>query len=186
VVFNLAQAGVNAVWIDNVVVEDIGAADAPAEPAGPVAGVNLLKNGDFATDLTGWTTYADPKPSLVASADNGVAKLVVTDVNPTNNWNIQFNQPGVPLVMGRSYTLTFKGSSSVAKTVGVVVGESSGAYKRYLDDAAQLTPTMGTFTYTFTATVSNPAAQVQILGAVGAAGDDYTLTFDDFSFVANP
>jgi beta-glucanase (GH16 family) len=190
-VFNLAKAGKNTVWIDNVVIEDIGVADAPTTttPATPVqeVGVNLLKNGDFSADLsTGWSTYGDPANSVVGSRENNAAKLVVTDVNPTNNWNVQLTQKDVTVVQGRSYTLTFKGSASVAKAVGVVVGESSGSYTRYLDATAALTPTTGTYTYTFTAPATNTTALVQILGAVGAAGDDYTLMFDDFSLVPNP
>ena len=185
VVFNLANAGVNTVWIDNVVLEDIGPAD---PPVGPVVGANLLKNGDFATDLApNWTTWANPGTgSLVASVVNGIANLAVTKVDPANNWHVQLNQINVPLVKGKSYTLTFKGSASVAKAVGVVIGENGGSYARYLDVTAALTPTAGAYTYTFTAPVTNAAAQLQILGAVGVAGDDYTLMFDDFSLVANP
>ncbi|TQK10449.1 carbohydrate binding domain-containing protein [Herbaspirillum sp. SJZ107] len=185
IVFNLANAGANSVWIDNVLFEDIGAADAPA---GPEVGVNLLKNGDFSSDLApNWTTWSNPGTgSLTASVVNGSAQLVVTDVDPANNWNVQFNQPNVPLVKGKSYTLVFKGAASVAKTVGVVIGENGGSYARYLDVTAALTPTIGTYTYTFTSPVTNAAAQLQILGAGGATGDDYTLTFDDFGLVANP
>ena len=184
-VFNLAKAGANSVWIDNVVVEDIGSADAPA---GPALGENLLKNGDFASALEpNWLTWASPGTgSLIASIVAGSAKLVVTDVDPANNWHVQLNQINVPLIKGRSYTLTFKGSATVAKTVAVVIGENGGSYARYLDVTAPLTPTAGSYTYTFTAPVTNAAAQLQILGAVGAAGDDYSLTFDDFSLVANP
>ena len=185
VVFNLAKAGANSVWIDNVVVEDIGAADAPA---GPAVGANLLKNGDFSSALEpSWVTWASPGTgSLNASVVAGSAKLVVTDVDPANNWHVQLNQINLPLVKGRSYTLTFKGSATVAKTVGVVIGENGGSYARYLDVTAALTPSTGSYTYTFTSPVTNAAAQLQILGAVGAAGDDYSLTFDDFSLVANP
>lgn len=185
VVFNLAKAGTNTVWIDNVVIEDIGAADVP--PATPT-GVNLLKNGDFSAALAPeWATWAGGATgSLVASTVNGAARLVVTDVDPANNWHVQLNQLNVALVKGKSYTLVFKGSASVAKAVGVVVGENGGGFARYLDATAALTPTTATYTYTFTSPVTNAAAQLQILGAVGAAGDDYTLTFDDFSLVANP
>jgi hypothetical protein len=184
-VFNLANTGINSVWIDNVVVEDVGAADTPT---GPVEGVNLLKNADFGTDLApNWTTWASPGTgSLVASVVSGAAKLVVTDVDPANNWHVQLNQLNLPLVKGKSYTLTFKGSASVDKAVGVVIGENGGSYARYLDVTAALKATAGAYTYTFTAPVSNAAAQLQILGAVGVAGDDYTLMFDDFSLVANP
>jgi hypothetical protein len=185
VVFNLANAGANAVWIDNVVVEDIGAADIPA---GPNVGVNLLKNGDFSSALApSWTTWSSPGTgSLVASVVNGSASLVVTDVDPANNWHVQLNQLNVPVVAGKSYTLTFKGSASVAKNVGVVIGENGGSFARYLDAKAALTPTTASYTYTFTAPVTNAAAQLQILGAVGAAGDDYSLIFDDVSLIANP
>ncbi|MFP5392353.1 MAG: carbohydrate binding domain-containing protein, partial [Gammaproteobacteria bacterium] len=184
-VFNLANAGANSVWIDNVIVEDIGTADAPT---GPEVGVNLLKNGDFASSLApNWSTWANPGTgALAASIVNGGATLTVTDVDPANNWHVQINQANVPLVKGRSYTLTFKGSASVAKTVGVVIGENGGSYARYLDGTAALTPTTGSFTYTFTAPVTNAVAQLQILGAAGSTGDDYSLTFDDFSLVANP
>lgn len=185
VVFNLAKAGNNAVWIDNVVAEDIGPADLPS---GPAVGENLLKNGDFSSALApNWITWVNPGTgSLLASVVNGSAQLAVTDVDPGNNWHVQFNQPNIPLVKGTSYTLAFKGSASAAKTVGVVIGENGGSYARYLDVTASLTPTTGTYTYTFTSPVTNTAAQLQILGAVGAAGDDYTLTFDDFSLIANP
>lgn len=184
VVFNLAAAGTNTVWIDNVVLEDIGAADVQA---GPTPGVNVLKNGDFSSALDpNWTTWANPATGLAASVVNGAAQLAVTHVDPANNWDVQLNQPGVPLVKGTSYTLTFKGSATAAKTVGVVIGENGGSYARYLDVTAALTPTAKGYTYTFTAPVTNAAAQLQILGADGAAGDNYTLTFDDFSLVANP
>ncbi|QNA90114.1 family 16 glycosylhydrolase [Massilia sp. Dwa41.01b] len=185
VVFNLATAGINTVWIDNVVVEDIGAADVPD---GPPVGVNLLRNGDFASGLApDWTTWASPGTgSLAAAIVDGSARLVVLDVDPSNNWHVQLNQPSVPLVKGRSYTLTFKGAASLAGTVGVVIGENGGSYARYLDAGAALTPAAGTYSYTFTSPVTNAAAQLQILGAFGAAGDDYSLSFDDFSLVANP
>ena len=134
-----------------------------------------------------WTTWANPGTgSLVASVTNGSANLVVTDVDPAKNWHVQLNQINIPLVKGKRYTLTFKGSASIARAVGVVIGENGGSFARYLDVTASLTPGAGMYTYTFTSPVTNAAAQLQILGAVGAAGDDYSLTFDDFSLVANP
>ena len=53
--------------------------------------------------------------------------------------------------------------------VAVVIGENGGSYARYLDGKAALGATEQTFTYTFTAPVTNIGAQFQILGAVGAA-----------------
>jgi hypothetical protein len=42
-----------------------------------------------------------------------------------------------------------------------------------------------TFKYTFTSSVTNPLAQLQILGAVGKAGDAYNMYFSDFKLVKN-
>jgi hypothetical protein len=90
------------------------------------------------------------------------------------------------MVAGVSYTLSFTGSATSPRTVAVVVGQNGGSYARYLDSTAALTSTSNTFTYTFTAPETNPAAQLQILGAVGAAGDSYSLFFDNFNLAANP
>jgi beta-glucanase (GH16 family) len=181
-VFNLANAGVNTVWIDNVSIVDVGPADVPT---GPTPGVNLLVNGDFASGLTGWTNWDNGANGLVVSTENGQAKLDIPHVDPSNDWNVQFNQINVPLVAGTSYTLTFTGSASSPRTVAVVVGENGGSYARYLNSTAALTSTSNTYTFTFTAPANNPAAQLQILGAVGTPGESYTLYFDNFSLAAN-
>lgn len=182
-VFNLANAGLNTVWIDNVSIVDVGPADVPPPPP---TGQNLLVNGDFSSGLNGWTNWDNGANGLTVTTENGQAKLDIPHVDPSNNWNVQFNQLNVPLVAGTSYTLTFTGSATSPRTVAVVIGENGGSYARYLDTTAALTSSGNTFAYTFTAPVTNPAAQLQILGAVGAAGDAYALYFDDFSLVANP
>jgi hypothetical protein len=182
-VFNLANAGINTVWVDNVSVIDIGPADVPT---GPTPGVNLLVNGDFSSGLNGWTSWENGANGLAVTTDSGQAKLDVAHVDPSNDWNIQFNQINVPLVAGTSYTLTFTGAATSPRTVAVVVGENGGGYWRYLNSTAALTSSSNTYTYTFTAPVNNPAAQLQILGAVGAPGESYSLYFDNFSLAANP
>ncbi|MDF3036695.1 MAG: Glucan endo,3-beta-D-glucosidase, partial [Paucimonas sp.] len=182
-VFNLAAAGTNSVWVDNVSIVDVGAADSSG---GPATGVNILANGDFSSGLTSWTNWDNGANGLVVTNDNGQAKLAIASVDPSNDWNVQFNQINVPVVAGTSYTLTFTGSASSPRTVAVVIGENGGSYARYLNSTAALTTSTNTFTYTFTAAVTNPAAQLQILGAVGTAGESYNLFFDNFSLVANP
>jgi len=182
-VFNLANAGVNTVWLDNISVVDIGAADVPPPP---ITGVNLLTNGDFSSGLNGWTNWENGANGLTVATENGQAKLSIAHVDPANDWNVQFNQINLPLVSGTSYTLTFTGSASSPRTVSVVVGENGGGFARYLNSTAALASGGNTYTYTFTAPVTNPAAQLQILGAVGVAGEAYDLFFDNFSLVANP
>ncbi|GGR80050.1 carbohydrate binding domain-containing protein [Deinococcus sedimenti] len=194
--FNLGNAGTGPVWIDNVVVKRVGNA-AGARP--PAADGNLLYNAAFtqnatatAPGITGvpgtayWSTWSSVPERLSTSVSGGVVTLNVTNVDSANNWHVQLNQTDVPLTAGKSYTLTFKGKATDAREVAVVIGENGGSYARYLDKTAALTGTEQTFTYTFTATTTNPAAQFQILGAVGTPGSSYGLSFRDFRLVQNP
>ena len=194
--FNLGNAGTGPVWFDNVVVRRVGTA-AGARP--PAADGNLLYNAAFTQDATAtvpgipgvpgsayWTTWSNVPERLSTGISGGVITLNVKDVDPANNWHVQLNQTEVPLTAGKSYTLTFKGRASDAREVAVVIGENGGSYARYLDGKAALGATEQTFTYTFTAPVTNIGAQFQILGAVGAAGSSYGLSFRDFRLVQNP
>ncbi|GGK92684.1 family 16 glycosylhydrolase [Deinococcus radiotolerans] len=193
--FNLGNAGTGPVWIDNVVVRRLGNA-AGARPPAPDG--NLLYNAAFTQDATAttpgiagvpgtayWTTWSNDATGLNTSVSSGAVTLNVTHVDPANNWHVQLNQTEVPLTAGKSYTLTFKGRASDAREVAVVIGENGGSFARYLDAKAALGTTEQPFTYTFTAPVSNVAAQFQILGAVGATGSDYSLSFRDFRLVQN-
>ncbi|NTX99750.1 carbohydrate binding domain-containing protein [Deinococcus sp. JMULE3] len=194
--FNLGNAGTGPVWIDNVVIKRVGNA-AGARP--PAADGNLLYNAAFTQDATAtvpgiagvpgsayWSTWSNVPERLSTSVSGGTVTLNVTNVDPSNNWHVQLNQTNVPVTAGKSYTLTFKGKATDAREVAVVIGENGGSFTRYLDGKAALTGTEQTFTYTFTAPVTNIGAQFQILGAVGAAGSNYGLSFRDFRLVQNP
>lgn len=193
--FNLGGAGANAVWLDDVQVRAVGDAAGPRPPA---PDGNLLYNAAFTQDVPGdpgipgvpgtayWATWEDGASGLSTAVQGGEIQLKVAHVNPANNWHVQLNQVNVPLTQDRTYTLTFQGRADTPRSVAVVVGENGGSYARYLNATADLTPTAQTFTYTFTAPVTNPSAQFQILGAVGAPGDAYTLGLRDFRLTPKP
>ncbi len=190
--FNLGNAGANAVWLDNVSVRAVGEV-AGARP--PAADGNLLYNAAFSPTVTGdpgipgvaggayWSVWENGASGLTPSVQDGAVSLKVAHVDPANNWHVQLNQVNVPLVAVQKYTLRFTGQADSARQVGVVVGEQGGSYARYLDASAELTATGKEYTYTFTSPVTNPSAQLQLLGASGKAGDAYTLTFRDFRLV---
>ncbi|SMB94893.1 carbohydrate binding domain-containing protein [Deinococcus hopiensis] len=194
--FNLGAAGAGPVWIDNVRVKAVGTVDLGGRS--PTADGNLLYNGTFSQDLSAdegiagvprtayWRAWSNPATGLTSTVEDGKIHLAVTHVDPANNWHVQLNQPGVPLVEGRSYTLTFKARADTARKVGVVVGENGGGYARYLDKVADVGTGEQTYTYTFAASTTNPAAQLQVLGASGAAGDNYHLYFSDFRLTPTP
>ncbi|PYE55274.1 carbohydrate binding domain-containing protein [Deinococcus yavapaiensis] len=193
--FNLGAAGAGPVWIDNVRVRSVGTVDLSGRP--PASDGNLVYNGAFTQDATSdegvagvartayWRTWNNPATGLNVSVDGGWLHVAVAHVDPTNNWHVQVNQPGVPLVQGRSYTLTFKGRADSLRKLGVVVGENGGSYARYLDQSAEVDTTERTYSYTFTAPTTNPAAILQILAADGRRGDDYQLYLRDFRLTQN-
>ena len=194
--FNFGAAGVGQIWLDNVVVKEIGEV-AETAPRPTLAGGNLIYNGAFTLnppDVSGivgvpqtayWTTWENGNNGLKTTLEGNELHLSVLRVDPANNWHIQLNQPNIPLEAGKSYTLSFKARADSARAVGVVVGENGGSYARYLDKSAGLSTMPQTFTYTFTANTTNMASQLQILGAVGNAGEAYNLYFSDFKLLQN-
>lgn len=197
--FNLGNQGANTVWLDNVVVKDVGAA-AGARP--PAADGNLIYNAGFTQDSPGvpgiqsggqdvpgtdyWYTWENGASGLTSSVAGGVITLSVAHADVGNDWHVQFGQKNVAVKKGQQYQLSFKASADSPRTVAVVVGQDGGSYLRYLNATAALTTTEQTFTYTFTAPEDNVGAQFQILGAVGAAGDAYKLKFSDVRLVPLP
>ncbi len=194
--FNFGAAGASQVWLDNVVVKEIG--DAPVSVVRPpLADGNLIYNGGFTADtanITGiagvaktsyWNTWENGNNGLVTTLEGNELHMAVAHLDPANNWHIQLNQPNIPLESGKSYTLTFKARADSPRAVNVVIGENGGSYARYLNDFAALGSSVQTFKYTFTSSATNPLAQLQILGAVGKAGDAYNMYFSDFKLVKN-
>lgn len=90
---------------------------------------NLLKNGDFKENATGWSWYIAPEASLADAATNpiiidGKAVYDITSVG-TADWNIQLKQEGIALEQGETYMLTFKVKSSVDRTIKVTSMDST-------------------------------------------------------------
>ena len=104
----------------------------PTEPEQPDdQKQNLLNNGDFKENATGWSWYIAPEASLADAATNpiiidGKAVYDITSVG-TADWNIQLKQEGIPLEQGETYTLTFKVKSSVDRTIKVTSMDSASA-----------------------------------------------------------
>lgn len=192
--FNLGNAGAGPVWLDNAEVREVGDA-AGARP--PTADGNLLYNAGL-TESAGhpgipgtpgtayWSVWNEASTGLSTSVEGGAINLDVSRLNPEHNWHVQLNQTEVGLTQGKTYRLSFMGRASSARTVGVVVGEQGGSYARYLDADAALGTEWQPLSYTFTAPTTNPAAQFQILGAVGTAGESYRLSFKDFRLTEVP
>lgn len=100
------------VCVDNIKLEKI---DAPAEPEQP-AGVNVLKNSDFSDGGTDWESAVTlPGVANVAFTDQK-AVYEITNVG-TEDWHVQLKQKGILLKQGCNYRVTFKVTSTEARTI---------------------------------------------------------------------
>ena len=107
---------------------------------------NLLKNGDFKENATGWSWHIAPEASLADAATNpiisdGKAVYHITSVG-TADWHIQLKQEGITLEQGEKYTLTFKVKSDVDRTIKVASMDSASA-KWYVDGDPNIVLTAG-------------------------------------------
>ena len=86
----------------------------------------MVKNGAFDGDVAGYTTYiqADAKADATFSvADCGEGHETALDVNiqniGTEDFHVQFKQPGVKLEKGHKYKLSFDAMSTEARKISV-------------------------------------------------------------------
>lgn len=124
-IFNIAMGAVDGniitsqhrICIDNVCLEKIDQPEIPTEPFG----VNLLKNADFAKGMENWTeTIANWEGGPGADAERTIRDGSISyDIkNPgTEDWNVQLKQSGLNLEAGCEYKVSFKASSTVARTM---------------------------------------------------------------------
>ena len=81
-------------------------------------GDNLIANNDFSyKDILWDTTIAAPGAATATFDDN---KAVFDITNPgALDWNVQLKQSGINLEQGNGYKLTFRASSTVARTIKI-------------------------------------------------------------------
>ena len=104
---------------------------------GTPSGTDLIQNGDFAQQDQHWTN-AVTSPGA-ASADFSQGKAVYTVTNPgTADWNVQLKQDGLTLEKGCSYTVKFKITSDVSRTVKYALLDPNAGYAWYGGDDVSL------------------------------------------------
>jgi uncharacterized repeat protein (TIGR02543 family) len=118
---------------------------------------NMLSNGNFTSNITGWTTtYTSPGVSSTTwdGASPCMAKIVITSAG-TQRWHQKFAQ-GVTLTPGKSYSWEFKAKAAANRTVDFVIERKDGDYFKSVDLPKSLTTTLQPFSGTFTHNPPNP------------------------------
>ena len=133
-IFNIAMGAVGGkqikkqhhICIDDIVLEKIAAPEMKPEEAGK----NLLKNGDFSNETDNWNIWGITAPGE-AKADIADHAIVYHISNAgTEEWHVQLKQSGLTLEKGCKYRVTFKATSTAARTIKLAISNAS-PYKWY-------------------------------------------------------
>ncbi|MEU1123207.1 glycoside hydrolase family 9 protein [Streptomyces sp. NPDC005899] len=143
-----------------------------AEDAEP--GPEQITNGDFAAGTAPWWWTANT--SGVVSDGRLCAEV---PAGTANAWDVIVGQNDVPIVAGESYELSYTASSSVPLTVQTRVQEAVDPYTAVLASADPVGTEPTQVTRTFTASVDQPAASVQL--QIGGGERATTFCLDDVS-----
>ena len=96
-----------------------------------LAQTNLVVNGDFSRDSSGWAAlgiYGDAQGA--GSVANG--SYVITIQKPgAEVWHVQFTQPAIKLDSGAVYGFSFDASASTGRTIEANIQMNGGAYTAY-------------------------------------------------------
>ena len=109
----------------------------------PVAGSELVVNGDFQDGITGWSSGA-------AVAGNITSYFAVAETTSGNVYDVNLSQI-MAIVPDSVYTITFKAKSSIERTIIAGVGLNSGDYANSAEPVS-LTTEWQTFTLSQTST----------------------------------
>lgn len=100
----------------------------------------LLKNGDFASDFSGYTVYVDSQADAAYGIDSltaGNDKACEFTVKKTggDDWRVQLKQPNIKLEKGKTYKLTWDARSDYKRHIRVILqGEENRGWAVYSTD----------------------------------------------------
>ena len=93
--------------------------------------VNMLSNGDFSSgSVSPWVMELHQGSGAVLTLENGAAKVVTSNITGTS-WHIQFEQFGMSMNAGQTYTLTFSARASGTRNIGMAVGRHNSPWNGY-------------------------------------------------------
>ncbi|HAH24569.1 MAG TPA: hypothetical protein DCL77_12600 [Prolixibacteraceae bacterium] len=137
---------------------------------------NLIKNGNFDTDITSWSGWYDGTGQIAPVVSDGVVAMTSVIATDGNQWHYQFNQSPLAGEANVPYVLTFKSWSDVERLNSVDfedTGDNSNRRYGATSDAdsgdgrsewhytTTTTPQWFTYHVTFDQMVSNTVQKLQ-------------------------
>lgn len=146
-----------------------------AEGAQPL-GTEMLRNGNFQEQLTGWVLEkhngAEASAKLISSDGVAPAALEIQVVKPgTESWHVQLNQGGLKLRAGAAYTVSFRARSAAPRSLALNVTQAHDAYANLgLAATVKLTSEWREYRFVFNATQQDERGRIAFanFGSEGA------------------
>ncbi len=165
---------INAFHLQNVTnnpqppmyIDRVGFAYTGTTPPPPSSSANLVKNNSFEnTAFTPWVldVWGAAAGTLVrdttAKSDGTAsAKVNITKASVNAVYQAQLYQARIPIVAGKSYTVSFSAKVSAARNIETVIQQLNSPYTLYWQKSVVLTTAWQNFIYTVTPTVSDTNA----------------------------
>lgn len=145
------------VYIDNVSIQEVNSVATPTPIQIPTT-PNLIQNGSFDTDTTGWGTYFADGAEGSISASNGKMEINETKGPGNNSYSAQIYQEGFQLESGKTYVISFKASADAARKMNVNIGKALSSSPWFTAYAATQTVDIDSTEkqYAFSFTVTQP------------------------------
>jgi len=109
----------------------------------------MIRNGDFSNGNRFWLPVGNYGGAGQGSVVNGEYRIQVTSAG-AQDWNIQFNQEGIKLEKGKSYTLSFDAYALSPRKISTALNMCTDPFTTYAKDTFDLSTQKAIYTYTFT------------------------------------
>lgn len=155
--------------------------DTPTLTAEDFAGAkNLVDNGDFEKGKMRWTFQAHDPASAKFDIDSKTsisgkrtAKFSIGG-GGSEGWHVElFNL--FPMKQGKTYMLSFKAKAAADRTINVLIQQNNSPYAPYQEEKFDLTTEVQTYTFFWTAEVSDQNTRVNL----GMGGYSVDVWLDD-------
>ncbi|WP_042167280.1 hemoblobin-interacting domain-containing protein [Paenibacillus gorillae] len=166
VVFLLGGNNAN-IRLDDIAMVNLTAAEAEL----PLTEQFPVKNGDFSNGKAGWTDFVlgryenNSSSANFTTANDGMRIAIANE--GTADFNVMLMQNDFQLREGKTYVVTVKAKSSVARETEIVIDDAS--YTKYISQKVQLTGDYQTFTYEFKPNADVLASFKLLLGKLSGA-----------------
>lgn len=182
----------HTVFIDNVVLEEIGTCEVPDGSDGPtvVEGENMFTNPNF-DGMDGWTVTWDSQwgpgntGSATVTTENNTLVYDVTNVG-AYDYSVQLKQEGLDFEEGATYRASFDVSSTVARIIKFALMDAGNNWYAG-KDVIEVSPEMSTVSFEFKPLDGKDSYEDLIfqlsLGKVDENTSASTLTFANMKLV---